>query len=844
MIIANVRSHADLARKKQLQKDLLEIEVSNEAELEKRVRDYKNPYIPKVVPPVRKTRAELLKEVMELTKSIIDKFRDMDIPYDVAQGVVAEFNNEPDSLIQINALFPAIRRKILESTIPSLLTSENILDIVNPILRRNELAYGFVIDRPSYKDVAEIEQAYALNHALDMLSSSVENIVQYSNPALHTDVIETINALKSVFPDDDIFRKLQTSDITENTRYNFLAQLEATFTKYQLPTVKTLTELNNELERASLNSSNVILRKIQRALSYVNTKAIEALTKTLIKINREITEAPAKESARALQRNINQFGDEALATARAENEDSTLIEQQVRAKAIEKELKETAKLRTKKSGLDQSVEDKSQSIPNPTESYPQPADLSKKEGEAKADELEPRNLERDAKEIESKYAFTRFMGLYELLTDDIQLELFKNVSRRPLMELTDDEEDIFSSLSPQKQKRLMEAFAGFDMVFSEIEQFIDKLDPYANYSTFKRPAILELKEYILNRLFKETPVVAPAPKPLAEEPAQPQTERERNIQKHQKYFREQFAPELLARPEDEQRALLRNIVIKIRTSKKGIYNAFLPDTQIFDRPISSDDMNKILKELEDYYIKRQSDEFNVYKRVARGAKEKAYPDQVPVDEPLKYGIGMKKKKTKAKPKPKRSQEEEESSSDEEMTKPIVQQKAFQASRIKVGKGIEVQEEPRYKTFGKYVIHMPQLHNNNLNFKYPKSLGTVPHLRPTPVSGEYRDFIIDVIDSGKMNEKELRRLPEHEQKHFEKVVVGCGLIETLKLKKTTGTDEKVEADRFNLLRGEYLAGNNAPTLIKELRGFVLKFMDDGRIKRKDGMSLLAELAVSL
>jgi hypothetical protein len=113
-----------------------------------------------------------------------------------------------------------------------------------------------------------------------------------------------------------------------------------------------------------------------------------------------------------------------------------------------------------------------------------------------------------------------------------------------------------------------------------------------------------------------------------------------------------------------------------------------------------------------------------------------------------------------------------------------------------------------------------------------------------ISDDYKDFILDVIKNGKMNEKELSRLKEDEQKHFGKVVSGAGLIDTFNLKKIASPDEKKDGDRFNLLRGEYLAGNNAPTLIKELRSYILKFMDEGRIKRKEGMGLLAELAVSV
>ena len=205
--------------------------------------------------------------------------------------------------------------------------------------------------------------------------------------------------------------------------------------------------------------------------------------------------------------------------------------------------------------------------------------------------------------------------------------------------------------------------------------------------------------------------------------------------------------------------------------------------------------------------------------------------------PLTHGLGLKKGRGK----------DSDSESDEEKGMgmkriPIKTQEvsAFKPRRIKVGRGIDPIDEPTYKTFGKYVVHIPFLHNNTANFKY-KSLGGIPAIKPMPISNEYKDFILDVLATGKMNEKDLRRLDKKEVKHFEKVVLGAGLNGHFKLNKSVDDEEVKDLARFELLRGEYLAGNNAPTLVKELRSHVLKFMDGGRIKRKDGMGLLAELS---
>ena len=46
MLISNLRNKGDLEAKKRLRDDLLELEANNEAELDKRVKDYKNPNKP------------------------------------------------------------------------------------------------------------------------------------------------------------------------------------------------------------------------------------------------------------------------------------------------------------------------------------------------------------------------------------------------------------------------------------------------------------------------------------------------------------------------------------------------------------------------------------------------------------------------------------------------------------------------------------------------------------------------------------------------------------------------------------------------------------------------------
>ena len=52
----------------------------------------------------------------------------------------------------------------------------------------------------------------------------------------------------------------------------------------------------------------------------------------------------------------------------------------------------------------------------------------------------------------------------------------------------------------------------------------------------------------------------------------------------------------------------------------------------------------------------------------------------------------------------------------------------------------------------------------------------------------------------------------------------------------------EYDRFRLLQGSLVAGDNSMEVLKELRHLVMKFMADGRLDMKSGVGVLADIAM--
>ena len=75
-----------------------------------------------------------------------------------------------------------------------------------------------------------------------------------------------------------------------------------------------------------------------------------------------------------------------------------------------------------------------------------------------------------------------------------------------------------------------------------------------------------------------------------------------------------------------------------------------------------------------------------------------------------------------------------------------------------------------------------------------------------------------------------------------MALGAGVWNGLGLKRTTTSTDEEDAKRFELLRGEYIAGNNNPKVLQELRRMVIKFINEGKIRKSEGMNLLMELSI--
>jgi hemerythrin superfamily protein len=136
--------------------------------------------------------------------------------------------------------------------------------------------------------------------------------------------------------------------------------------------------------------------------------------------------------------------------------------------------------------------------------------------------------------------------------------------------------------------------------------------------------------------------------------------------------------------------------------------------------------------------------------------------------------------------------------------------------------------------------MPFLENDSvLNVKF-QSMGSIPSIKPVSIDDNFKEFVMDILNSGQVNQKHYNSLTEAEKAHFHKIVKGAGLTNTLKFKPDDKIDDKKDVKRIDVLVGQIIAGNDNDKVFKEAKELIKKCVANGSITKHKAMDLLFQI----
>jgi hypothetical protein len=783
MLISNLRNKGDLEAKKRLRDDLLELEANNEAELDKRVKDYKNPNKPIPVAPQYKSANEMRKDRLNQEKEAIKNFADLGLDYaDGAEMISWLSSSLIDKLVEFNANFKGIKKELVETTNPKLITTDFLKNYLERYFEDLDVSFGRKFatkgeQMETLKTTEELERIVPTKEILSSLrtilieeSIAMRNLINTNEEQIRRNLsvfsteqdkkiyretrekeilvvmglykknyvnIQLLMLYDDILPSNEFIGLLKSS-LTQKDRSDLIRRYLAGLKSVNMLSVEGIDELLKEYDENSgvgyTYNANLFINKVSKALSFLlDDGKITKITKLVRDYENIIKTYEGRELDLENIKRFIAFNEAKIAQQKA------LINETLN-REVNSFTKEGKFMGEYKSGVDRIITE--EAIGERLRAGIEEADVLR---EAEADRG------RALAEIEERK----------------ENEGISQLKNRLNMELEDKRAKKIREKLKNRGIGIREYYKEF---LKEIEDFY--LNSRLNRGRSKVQVITDLKRFLVEDLgFSKVEVRNKSPKLKTDE-----------------YFY----------------SLLGMLGLWIEENRINAYE---------------EDMS-----------------FN-YNR----------PTKIPTlgGTQMSYGVGLRENiKIRQIKSPmldfeRKFSENKSVSSAKSVSGGEIK---FQHSRIKVGSGISVKQTPNYKTFGKYVIHLGHLADRNVaNFKYP-SLGSIPHIKPLTISEEYKEFILDTLDNGRPNERLLKNLSMEEQKHFEKVCLGAGLLDTFKIKRGNTEEEKKAVDRFNVLRGEVLAGNNNEKVIKELKLLIIKLMNDGKLNKNEATNMLIELSV--
>ena len=151
---------------------------------------------------------------------------------------------------------------------------------------------------------------------------------------------------------------------------------------------------------------------------------------------------------------------------------------------------------------------------------------------------------------------------------------------------------------------------------------------------------------------------------------------------------------------------------------------------------------------------------------------------------------------------------------------------------KNGHGLKPTEKQIHK---KYFIDTHKLNNNVLEIRYNKNRH-LTNVKTQVIGNGVKNIIHDITNNDNMNENDYHVLTEHE-KHLIRTILN--MLEKSHL--LSNADEQFN-NKFQILLGEYNAGNNSEILRNQLKQYIIHAMKLGMIGRQAGQQMLIEMSL--
>jgi hypothetical protein len=145
----------------------------------------------------------------------------------------------------------------------------------------------------------------------------------------------------------------------------------------------------------------------------------------------------------------------------------------------------------------------------------------------------------------------------------------------------------------------------------------------------------------------------------------------------------------------------------------------------------------------------------------------------------------------------------------------------------------------FKNFGKYIIDEIGLDDDIVSIR-SQSKAPIPSLPRQRVHKRVSNVLKTISGGGMPSYEDIGELKNDEKKYLSRVLKTARLSDKIKVPNPDKSKEEAEMDRFNILKGQIIAGNDGKEVVKEFKQMLIKFSNSGRLPKRETNEILAEL----
>jgi hypothetical protein len=166
-------------------------------------------------------------------------------------------------------------------------------------------------------------------------------------------------------------------------------------------------------------------------------------------------------------------------------------------------------------------------------------------------------------------------------------------------------------------------------------------------------------------------------------------------------------------------------------------------------------------------------------------------------------------------------------------------KRVKTIQLDMSKGLAYESSPTYIPFGKYAINPSKLSSGIFEMKTLKG-GGVKKYPIRKLSSSLTKVVNRIISGRGIDDYDFNEMDLEDQNFLYDLTTDAKINDRIQLPTPKRSKDGEEENRFEILKGQIIAGNDNKDLVKEFKRMLVKFSDDGRLKKAEAREILLDL----